>query len=140
MGIKNFIIRLMGAVPAEEHEQERQMMLAFIPDISREHDLTLNDYQGYAAKTLQPRCRNKEYLCLGLADETGEVCGKIKRLIRGDGAVDDSLLYEIGDVLWYISQLAMHFHVPLDRIAKMNIEKLTDRQERGVIAGTGDHR
>jgi hypothetical protein len=40
-------------------------------------------------------------------EELGEVAGKLKRKIRGDdGDLDQALLKECGDVLWYASELA----------------------------------
>ena len=47
---------------------------------------------------------------------------------------------EIGDVLWYCSQLSSEFGLSLDKIATQNIDKLSSRQERGVLQGSGDDR
>ena len=102
--------------------------------------MELNEYQQLAAQSMLPQCRNINYLGLGLAGETGELCDKLKRIIRGDGKLDDSVLQECGDVMWYISQLALFFHVDLDTIARMNIEKLNKRMQNGTIAGKGDKR
>lgn len=52
----------------------------------------------------------------------------------------DGLLKELGDVLWYTAAIAREFHVSLAEIAKINIEKLTGRLERGTIGGSGDNR
>ena len=102
--------------------------------------MELNEYQSKASKFMKPQCSNYSYLGMGLAGEAGEVCDKLKRLIRGDGVIDDCLLHEIGDCLWYLSQLSDFFKVPLEQIAQMNIDKLTARKEAGTIAGTGDKR
>lgn len=102
--------------------------------------MTLDEYQAAAAITLKPQCRNKEYLSLGLAGEAGEFCDKMKKIIRGDGQLNDAVLHELGDCLWYVSQLAGLFNVSLEQIAQMNLDKLNDRQNRGVIAGSGDKR
>jgi len=102
--------------------------------------MTLDDYQKEASTTMLPQCRDLNYLGLGLAGETGEVCDKLKRLIRGDGRITDDLLFELGDVLWYISQLASFLNVDLSEVAQMNIEKLETRKKKELISGTGDHR
>jgi NTP pyrophosphatase (non-canonical NTP hydrolase) len=102
--------------------------------------MELNEYQKLAAKSMLPQGRNINYLGLGLAGETGELCDKLKRIIRGDGVLDDTVLNECGDILWYLSQLAAFWHVDLDYIAQMNLEKLDKRMQENTIAGKGDKR
>lgn len=102
--------------------------------------MEFNEYQRLASISMLPECRNLSYLGLGLAGETGEVCDKLKRLIRGDGIIDDTLLYEISDCLWYLSQIADILKVPFDQIGEMNIKKLADRMAKNTIKGKGDKR
>ena len=50
------------------------------------------------------------YPTLGLANEAGEVAGKVKKIFRdAGGRVSDSdreaIVLELGDVLWYLSEL-----------------------------------
>jgi len=85
------------------------------------------------------------YPTLGLANEAGEVAGKIKKIFRDkEGAISeadrDALKAELGDVLWYIAQVATELDLSLDDIAEYNIAKLLDRQARGKIKGDGDNR
>ena len=47
---------------------------------------------------------------------------------------------ELGDVLWYIAVLAHELNISLDDVADDNIEKLSDRLNRGVLKGSGDER
>ncbi len=47
---------------------------------------------------------------------------------------------ELGDVLWYVAQLASELDLDLDEIAEANLEKLLSRQRRGVLSGSGDDR
>lgn len=47
---------------------------------------------------------------------------------------------ELGDILWYVSQVATEIGVELGDIARENIDKLRDRHERDVIHGDGDER
>jgi NTP pyrophosphatase (non-canonical NTP hydrolase) len=85
------------------------------------------------------------YPVLGLTNEAGEVAGKIKKIFRdkegnfGD-AEREALKAELGDVLWYISQVCTELDIPLDEVAEANIAKLLDRQARGKIQGDGDNR
>ena len=46
----------------------------------------------------------------------------------------------MGDVLWYLSQLASELDIDLGEIAQRNLDKLFDRKSRGVIGGSGDKR
>ncbi len=85
------------------------------------------------------------YPTLGLTNEAGEVAGKIKKVFRDkDGIISEAdrtaLKAELGDVLWYLAQVATELDLSLDEIAEYNIKKLLDRLERGKIKGDGDNR
>ena len=85
------------------------------------------------------------YPALGLVNEAGEVAGKIKKVFRDqEGQINEdtreALKAELGDVLWYIAQVATELGLELDDIAQHNITKLYDRLERGKIRGDGDNR
>ncbi len=109
-------------------------------------NMNFNDYQSESNKTAKyPEDRAIEYLALGLASEAGEVAGKIKKVIRDDSSNlseerRSQIASELGDVLWYISQLALELNVSLESVAAKNIEKLSDRNARGAIGGSGDNR
>lgn len=81
----------------------------------------------------------------GLVEESGEVAGKFKKLIRDkNGELDDEskkeVLKELGDVLWYVNSVAHLLGSDLSSVAKTNLDKLASRKERGVISGSGDNR
>lgn len=81
------------------------------------------------------------YPVLGLAEEAGEVVGKVAKAIRKDKPVDrEALKKELGDVLWQLAAVATTFDLDLFDIAVSNIAKLEDREYRGVIIGEGDDR
>ena len=85
------------------------------------------------------------YPTLGLCGEAGEVADKVKKVIRDRGGsfspeVIEALKLELGDVLWYVAQLATELGLDLDAIASANLEKLASRAARNVIAGDGDNR
>ncbi len=85
------------------------------------------------------------YPTLGLTNEAGEVAGKIKKVFRDkDGHISDetreALKAELGDVLWYLAQVATELDLSLEEIAEYNLKKLMDRLERGKIKGDGDNR
>ena len=88
---------------------------------------------------------NPIYPTLGLCGEAGEVADKVKKVIRDhDGLFTDdtraALELELGDVLWYVAQLATELGLDLEAVAEANLVKLASRSARNVIAGEGDHR
>jgi NTP pyrophosphatase (non-canonical NTP hydrolase) len=85
------------------------------------------------------------YPTLGLANEAGEAAGKVKKIFRDRGGVvtdadREALALELGDVLWYLSELCTRLGIRLEDVAAANIAKITDRAARGVLGGDGDHR
>lgn len=88
---------------------------------------------------------NPLYPTLGLCGEAGEVADKVKKVLRDrqgvfDVEVRQDLALELGDVLWYIAQLAAELDLDLEQIAAANLSKLADRAARNVISGSGDRR
>ena len=47
---------------------------------------------------------------------------------------------ELGDVLWYVANVAHEIGVSLETVARANVNKLNDRKVRGKISGNGDER
>ena len=109
--------------------------------------MEINDYQQRARRTAEYPVigHGVIYPTLGLTNEAGEVAGKIKKIFRDKGGVidqpdRDALKSELGDVLWYLAQVATELDLSLDEIAAHNIAKLLDRRSRGKIRGDGDNR
>lgn len=81
------------------------------------------------------------YTVLGQAGETGEIAEKLKKAIREhDEEYIEEMRSEVGDVLWYLSQVCEEFGWDMNQVAEDNISKLKDRQERGQLTGKGDNR
>lgn len=81
------------------------------------------------------------YPALKLAGEAGEVAEKIGKSFRDGHELDrEEVKKELGDVLWYVAALAKEFDLTLDEVMAANIDKLADRQVRGVLHGSGDNR
>jgi NTP pyrophosphatase (non-canonical NTP hydrolase) len=109
--------------------------------------MNFSDYQTRSRVTAQyPTIGHRViYPVLGLANEAGEVAGKIKKVFRDkNGEISaetrEALKAELGDVLWYIAQVCTELEIPLDEVAEANLAKLLDRQARGQIRGDGDNR
>ena len=106
--------------------------------------MQLDEYQERANDTaIYPEGLN--YPILGLAGEAGELCNKYKKILRDKGGEADindmgELAKELGDVLWYVAQIATELDTDLEIVARRNLMKLEDRQNRGVLGGSGDNR
>lgn len=124
---------------------------------------TLNDYQKDAGSTAIYPGGNTPlgitYTILGLVGETGEIANKWKKYYRdapdhndttdtpadpnGDlyvNAYKDQLRAELGDVLWYVANLASELDIDLGELAVQNVKKLKDRKARNKLKGSGDNR
>lgn len=103
--------------------------------------MDMKDYQAAAITTAKPSSCNAYYMALGLAGEAGEVANKVKKIMRDNTSPDrEGIKAELGDVLWYVAGMATVLGIKLDDIAAANLDKLQDRQRRGVIGGSGDNR
>lgn len=131
-----------AAVPAQgSTEADRE-------SADRKEPLDLDAYQAGALRTaLYPAVGGHRFLypALGLANEAGEVLGKIKKLFRDRGGevtpqFREEIKKELGDVQWYVAVLAHEFGLSAADVARANLEKLASRAERGVLGGEGDER
>jgi NTP pyrophosphatase (non-canonical NTP hydrolase) len=109
--------------------------------------MTFEEYQKKAKETAVYPNRGKDFVypTLGLIGEAGEVANKIQKILRDKNGImteetRKELEKELGDVLWYLSQLATELNLSLDKIAFSNIEKLFSRKERNKLHGSGDNR
>ena len=109
--------------------------------------MDFDNYQIEARRTaIYPnKDKNFVYPTLGLVGESGEVAEKIKKILRDkNGAIDYesklALKKELGDVLWYLSNLCDELNFSLSDVAKDNLDKLNLRLSKGKISGSGDDR
>jgi NTP pyrophosphatase (non-canonical NTP hydrolase) len=82
------------------------------------------------------------YTALALAGEAGEVAGKASKTLR-DGATPDlvaRLHAELGDTFWHWLMACQEWGADPDAVVAQMFSRLQDRQERGVLAGSGDVR
>lgn len=123
--------------------------------------MNLNEYQKFTASTAvycEQVCVGhtrdgtpmpEMYPVLALAEEAGEVLGKYAKFVRKHGqehdneqflALTTSVVDELGDVLYNVSEIARQLGVPLQEVLDRNVRKLADRKARNVIVGEGDNR
>jgi len=108
--------------------------------------MNLNQFQTEAKVFNKVMANDRvQHTVLGLNQEAGEVAGKFKKALRDDDNFITTsrrrdIGYELGDVLWYVADLAGEIGYTLEEIATMNLNKLKDRERRGVLGGSGDGR
>jgi len=109
--------------------------------------MDFNEYQKAARSTaVYPGMGNMGYYpVLGLCGEAGEVAEKFKKILRNDGGVMSpearkAIIRELGDIQWYLANIAEDLGTTLEEIAEENIAKLQDRKARNVIKSEGDNR
>ena len=119
--------------------------------------MTATEYEQQAHRTIAGHAaENITYLGFGLMAEAGEVADKIAKAVRRVGIkinnneiilvredslkFTDNIVDELGDVLWFVAMMARRLGFSLEEVMRRNLDKLTDRQARGVIVGDGDKR
>lgn len=105
------------------------------------------DYQKESRKTAMEVHTDHPivYPTLGLTNEVGEFTGKVKKIFRDKGGAiseedREALKGELGDVLWYFTQICTELDLTLEEVAEDNLNKLFSRLERNKIKGSGDNR
>lgn len=90
--------------------------------------LDFNEYQNAAKRTLYGNEQVLTNCALGLAGESGQVVDLVKNYTFRSRKLDrKELIHEMGDVLWYLSQIAEWADIPFEEVAKANIEELNQR-------------
>lgn len=102
----------------------------------------ISDYQDKVNDTaIYPAEVGREYTFYGLIGEIGEFANKYKKELRdGREFSKEDKESEAGDILWYMMQWFKEHNLDAEVVASKNIEKLRDRQNRGVLGGSGDNR
>ncbi len=97
--------------------------------------MTINEYQKLAMTTLNPALDKKDVLIngvMGLCGESGEVIDIVKKhLAQGHELDKDKIIKELGDVAWYMAEIATVLDVELEDVLMQNIEKLKKRYPEG---------
>ncbi|KOP24979.1 nucleotide pyrophosphohydrolase [Hapalosiphon sp. MRB220] len=102
--------------------------------------MDFHEYQQQALKTDQvPTKRGDGVIIplLGLVGEAGSLLSEYKKYLRDGDAhklFKESVREELGDLLWYVANVASKFDLELEEIAKINIEKCF---ERWSVRGSG---
>ena len=97
--------------------------------------MTVNEYQKLAMTTLNPNLSKKDILIngvMGLCGEAGEAIDIVKKhLAQGHPLDREKLLKELGDIAWYLAEVATVLGYDLEDILQANIDKLRKRFPEG---------
>lgn len=94
--------------------------------------LSLNDYQTISSRTANKHDYELANYGLGITGEAGEVADLIKKSVFHGHEIDkQNVKKELGDVLWYLSQIATLAGLTLEEVATANIDKLMKRYPDG---------
>ncbi len=106
--------------------------------------MTINEYQKLAMTTLNPDLDKKDVLIngvMGLCGESGEVIDIVKKhLAQGHELDKEKIIKELGDVAWYMAEIATVLDVELEDVLTQNIEKLRKRYPEGFSTKKSIHR
>ena len=106
--------------------------------------MTPNEYQKEALRTASGM--SKEYPrilngLMGLNGEAGECIDLLKKTeFQGHDFDPMKMVDELGDVLWYVAQLATGLGVTLEYVAQHNVDKLLARYPDGFDSEKSIHR
>lgn len=108
--------------------------------------MEVSTYQSIAVSTaIYPKEYSIMYLALGMCGEAGEAAEKIKKIYRDKGGnVNDedraAIVKELGDVCWYIANIANELNASFDDVLNTNADKILARKANDTLHGTGDNR
>jgi NTP pyrophosphatase (non-canonical NTP hydrolase) len=97
--------------------------------------MKLNEYQKQALRTHNEDAGQVQAFAnyaLGLNGEAGEVADHIKKgIFHGHEMNRHEIAKELGDVLWYVANIANLIDMSLEQVATMNVTKLMRRYPNG---------
>lgn len=106
--------------------------------------MTANEYQRLAMTTRNADMTDRDTLIngvMGLCGESGEVIDLVKKhLAQGFPLDREHIVKELGDVMWYIAEIATVMGVTMEEIMEANIEKLRRRYPDGFSYEKALHR
>ena len=105
--------------------------------------MTINEYQQLAQRTANTKASSSkiENGILGLCGETGEIADVYKKYLYQEHELDfERMAEELGDVCWYVAELAAGMGLKLEDVMARNIAKLRKRYPDGFDAARSMHR
>lgn len=92
------------------------------------------EYQELARRTQNPSLSladRRMHALHGMSSEVGEIHGIYQKTFQGHMLEVEKVIDEMGDLMWFIAEMADVIGVSLEGIAKHNITKLRKRYPEG---------
>ena len=92
--------------------------------------MKLREYEDFVAQSAHVKLDNLAYSVIGLCGETGEVAEWYKKVhmrTKPSSLTQEDLLSELGDVLHYVTRIALHHGWSIKDVMKANKAKLEKR-------------
>ena len=88
----------------------------------------LDRFQKAAKQTARPTPA-LDTLFIGLSAEVGELCSERMRELRSDRSAlgREEVISELGDIMWYVANIADRYDMTLDQVSEYNQIKLIKR-------------
>jgi len=108
--------------------------------------MNFNEYQEYAEATSGAygdgqSIHRQTLASLALAGEVGELCNLMKKKVaHGHDISAERISDELGDVLWYVAEVASAHGLDLDTVAFGNVLKLRKRYPDGFSVDASKNR
>lgn len=105
--------------------------------------MDFQEYQEQARRTQRkdlPLWATREHALYGLASEVGEVLGVHQKVHQGHPLDENALRLELGDVLWFVSELCDVYGWRIEDIAQANLIRLRNRYPREFTPEQSLHR
>ena len=121
------------------------MDITLQPQVNPHNKRTLlQEYQEFTPTTIKfDKKVSLQYLITGISGEAGEVCSAYAKWVRGDyDSVerDSRLTKELGDIMWFVSNLCHELNITMEELIEKNTTKLSKRLADNTIKGDGETR
>ena len=97
--------------------------------------MNINEYQKLAMITLNKKLSKQDMLIngvMGLCGESGEAIDLVKKHLHQGHELDkNALIKEMGDIAWYLAELATVLDINLEEVLIANIKKKKKRYPEG---------
>lgn len=107
-------------------------------------ELTINDYQKLAARTINQKLNKKDikkHALHGMVGEIGEIHSIYQKTYQGHVSDEkEHLMKEVGDLCWFIAEYCTAMGWSLEAVMEMNIDKLKKRYPKGFDQTRSLHR
>lgn len=94
--------------------------------------MNITEFQRQSIRTMKVDEETLLHCCMGMAGEVGEVIDIIKKsYFYGKDFDKKKVEEELGDVMFYISNLATSLNISMENVLENNVEKLRKRYPNG---------